>query len=171
MIRGFFSNDCAFNGTVKLGEVGVSLASQVLSCTRIECRNSEPFAGWMSTLEGSLAVTTYQAGKMALLGWRAGQLSLLMRQFNKAMGLAVAPGKMAVATQHEITLLANAPCERQWPGTGSSGQELSSTAGAARLCAASASEPRSLSSIGLPRSKARHVPDRRCTRDSVIAPR
>jgi len=63
----------------------------------------------MSTLAGSLAVTTYQAGKMALLGWRSGQLSLLMRQFNKAMGLAVAPGKMAVATQHEITLLANAP--------------------------------------------------------------
>ncbi len=54
-------------------------------------------------------MTTYQAGKMALLGWRAGQLSLLMCQFNKAMGLAVAPGKMAVATQHEITLLANAP--------------------------------------------------------------
>ena len=87
----------------------MSLDSQNLSGTRIECRNSEPFANWMSTLQGSLAVTTYQAGKMALLGWRAGQLSLLMRQFNKAMGLAVAPGKLAVATQHEITLLANAP--------------------------------------------------------------
>lgn len=82
---------------------------QVLSGTRIEWRNSERFAGWMSTLEGSLAVTTYQAGKMALLGWLAGQLSLLMGQFNKTMGLAVALGKMAVATQHELTLLATAP--------------------------------------------------------------
>lgn len=77
--------------------------------TRIECRNSEPFASWMSQLNGSLAVTTYQAGKIALLGWRGTQMSLLMRQFNKPMGLAVGPGKLALATRHEITLLANAP--------------------------------------------------------------
>lgn len=76
--------------------------------TRIECRCSDPFAEWLSQLNGSLAVTTYQAGKMALLGWRGSQMSLLMRQFTKPMGLAVGPGKLALATRHEITLLANA---------------------------------------------------------------
>ena len=79
------------------------------SGTRIECRSSEPFSAWMSQLEGSLAVTTYQAGKLALIGWRGTQLSLLMRQFTKPMGLAVAPGKLALATRHEITLFADAP--------------------------------------------------------------
>ncbi len=32
-----------------------------------------------------------------------------MRQFDKPMGLAVAPGKLALATRNEITLFANAP--------------------------------------------------------------
>ena len=54
-------------------------------------------------------MTTHQAGKLALLGWRGSQPSLLMREFTKPMGLAVAPGKLALATRHEITLPANAP--------------------------------------------------------------
>lgn len=84
-------------------------AREVSQDTRIECRGSEPFVRWLSELSGSLAVTTYQAGKLALLGWRGSQPSLLMRQFTKPMGLAVGPGKLALATRHEITLLANAP--------------------------------------------------------------
>ena len=75
---------------------------------RIECQSSEPFANWLAQLNGSLAVTTYQAGKVALLGWRDRRMSLLMRQFTKPMGLAVGPGKLALATRHEITLFADA---------------------------------------------------------------
>lgn len=86
-----------------------SAATEGLQGARIECRISEPFAHWLSQLPGSLAVTTYQAGKLALLGWNGQQPSLLMRQFDKPMGLAVAPGKLALATRHEITLFANAP--------------------------------------------------------------
>lgn len=77
--------------------------------TRIECQTSESFSQWLSELPGSLAVTTYQAGKLALLGWRGSPASLLMRQFTKPMGLAVGPGRMALATMNEITLLAAAP--------------------------------------------------------------
>jgi len=43
------------------------------------------------------------------LGWRGTQASVLMRQFTKPMGLAVGPGKLALATKDEITVLANAP--------------------------------------------------------------
>lgn len=78
------------------------------SGTVIECRSSEPFAQWLAELKGTLAITTYQAGKLAMLGWRGQQASLLLRQFEKPMGLAVGPGKLALATRHEITLLANA---------------------------------------------------------------
>ncbi len=76
--------------------------------SRIECRIDPQFAQWQSQLPGSLAITTYQAGKLALLGWRDGQSHLMMRQFTKPMGLAVGPDKLALATQHEITLFANA---------------------------------------------------------------
>jgi uncharacterized protein (TIGR03032 family) len=76
---------------------------------RIECRPSESFASWMSQLDGSLVVTTYQAGKVAFLGWRGDRLSVLMRQFTKPMGLAVSEGRIALATKDEITFFANAP--------------------------------------------------------------
>ncbi len=75
---------------------------------RIECHSSESFSLWLNQLGGTLVVTTYQAGKVALLGWRGSQPSLLMRDFRKPMGLAVAQGRLALATEHEITLLANA---------------------------------------------------------------
>lgn len=77
--------------------------------SRIECQVSESFAAWLSQLAGTLAVTTYQAGKLALIGWQGQRPSLLMREFDKPMGLALAPDQMALATRNEITFLANAP--------------------------------------------------------------
>ena len=79
------------------GADGVARAPQVPPTAkaddRINCSVSEPFVAWMSQAGGSLAVTTYQAGKVALLGWdqQAGQTTLLMRQFAKPMGLAATP--------------------------------------------------------------------------------
>ena len=72
---------------------------------------SDSFQAWMSRGGGSLAVTTYQAGKVAMLGWdeRARQVTLLLRQFNKPLGLAVRGPAIALATRHEVTLFANAP--------------------------------------------------------------
>ena len=76
---------------------------------RIACQSTESFSQWLSELSGSLILTTYQAGKVMTLGWRGTQASVLMRQFTKPMGLAVGPGKLALATKDEITVLANAP--------------------------------------------------------------
>jgi len=76
---------------------------------RIECQGSDSFSRWLSVLPGSLGVTTYQAGKLAMIGWRDQQPWMLMRQFDKPMGLAVQPGRLALATRHEIALFANAP--------------------------------------------------------------
>ena len=72
---------------------------------------SDSFQDWMSRCGGSLAVTTYQAGKVAMLGWdeRTGQVTLLLRQFNKPLGMAVKGRRMALATRHEVVLLADAP--------------------------------------------------------------
>jgi uncharacterized protein (TIGR03032 family) len=75
----------------------------------IECRVTDSFTPWFADLPGTIAVTTYQAGKLAFIGWRGHQPTLLMREFEKPMGLAVAPGRLALATRNEITFLANAP--------------------------------------------------------------
>ncbi len=57
----------------------------------------------------SLLVSTYQAGKLVVVGARAGKLDLAYRNFEKAMGIAVAPGKLAVGTSGLIWTLLDEP--------------------------------------------------------------
>lgn len=75
----------------------------------IECNVSDAFQAWLSQVNGSLAITTYQAGKLALVGWNGQQVTVLLRQFPKPMGLAVQEQRLALATNHEVWLFANAP--------------------------------------------------------------
>ncbi|MBW4577301.1 MAG: TIGR03032 family protein [Aphanothece sp. CMT-3BRIN-NPC111] len=75
----------------------------------IECNTSGAFESWIAQIGGSLAVSTYQAGKVALIGWDGQQVSLVLRQFQKPMGMAVQGQRLAIATQHEVLLLANSP--------------------------------------------------------------
>lgn len=75
----------------------------------IACRVDEGFAAWMQQCGGSLAVTTYQAGKVVLLGWNGKQVSVLPRHFSRPMGMAVRGSQMALATSEELVLLADAP--------------------------------------------------------------
>src|SRR5262245_23539810 len=75
----------------------------------IRCSISDAFAAWLSQVRGSLAITTYQAGKVAFVGWDGRQVTLLMRQFDKPLGLAVDQQRLALATRNEVTYFANAP--------------------------------------------------------------
>jgi uncharacterized protein (TIGR03032 family) len=81
----------------------------------IECSVSDGFAQWIRQAGGSLLVTTYQAGKVAVIGWdeRLGRVSLLLRHFDKPMGIAASaasqPRKLALATRHAVITLADAP--------------------------------------------------------------
>ncbi|NLY00477.1 MAG: TIGR03032 family protein [Rhodopirellula sp.] len=76
---------------------------------RIECGVSEGFQAWMAQTNGSLVLSTYQAGKVATIGWDGRQVTLLMRQFDKPLGLAVDGSRLALAHRHDVTLFANAP--------------------------------------------------------------
>ncbi|MEM6263863.1 MAG: TIGR03032 family protein [Bacteroidota bacterium] len=61
-------------------------------------------------LNCSLAVTTYQAGKILLISPKdANSLSMLPRTFKKAMGIALDEERMAVATKSEVVVLRNVP--------------------------------------------------------------
>jgi uncharacterized protein (TIGR03032 family) len=75
----------------------------------IACAVSQGFVEWLTTAGGSVAITTYQAGKLVLVSWDGRQTTILPRQFDKPMGLAVDGDRLALATRHQIWLLANAP--------------------------------------------------------------
>jgi uncharacterized protein (TIGR03032 family) len=75
----------------------------------IGCTVSDGFREWISWAAGALAITTYQAGKVVLVGWDGRQVTVLPRQFDKPMGLAIHGGRLALATRHEVCLFANAP--------------------------------------------------------------
>lgn len=80
------------------------------SCpVRITCNADKAFAGWIALSGGSLIISTYQAGKVAAVGWDGERVTLLMRQFDKPLGMAIDGNRMALATRHDIWLMANAP--------------------------------------------------------------
>src|SRR5262245_4094710 len=75
----------------------------------VACEVSPEFAAWIANCGGSLAITTYQAGKVVLVGWDGRQVTVLLRHFDKPMGLTASGNRMALATRHELALFANAP--------------------------------------------------------------
>ena len=57
----------------------------------------------------SLLVTTYQAGRLVILASNSGLLNTHFVTFNKPMGLALAPGRIAVGCESDICEFHNAP--------------------------------------------------------------
>jgi uncharacterized protein (TIGR03032 family) len=75
----------------------------------VRCDISESFPAWLSQAGGSIVLTTYQAGKVGMIGWDGRQVTLLFRDFPKPMGLDIQGTKLLLATQHQVLELANAP--------------------------------------------------------------
>ena len=57
----------------------------------------------------SLAISTYQAGKVIMLRENQGKLNTHFRLFKEPMGLAVKPGRMALGTKYEVREFRNMP--------------------------------------------------------------
>lgn len=75
----------------------------------INCALDEGFSAWLANAGGSVVATTYQAGKVALLGHDGKQPSILLRDFEKPMGFSVHGNNLALATRNSILQFANAP--------------------------------------------------------------
>jgi uncharacterized protein (TIGR03032 family) len=75
----------------------------------IRCDVTGSFPQWLSQAGGSVILSTYQAGKVAMLGWDGRQVTFLSRDFRKPMGLAVDGPRLALATRDQLIALANAP--------------------------------------------------------------
>jgi uncharacterized protein (TIGR03032 family) len=64
--------------------------------------HSTTFPELLQQLGISVAVTTYQAGKLVLLRADQGKLNTHFRTFRRPMGLAYSPGRLAVGTATEV---------------------------------------------------------------------
>lgn len=74
------------------------------------CNHSSNLPELLQQLNITLAITTYQAGKVIFISATSqDNLIQLPRTFNKAMGIAFHSGKMAIAAQDEVIVLANSP--------------------------------------------------------------
>jgi len=72
---------------------------------RFALTSSRHFPNWLAAAGNSLAFTTYQAGKLFLIGLNPdGRLSIFERTFPRSMGLAVSDDgrTLALATQYQL---------------------------------------------------------------------
>jgi hypothetical protein len=74
--------DANSQGTTDRQEAASSAAAEGLP---IQGTISDSFAQWLSAAGGSVAISTYQAGKVALLGSTGSQVNILMRHFDPSM--------------------------------------------------------------------------------------
>jgi uncharacterized protein (TIGR03032 family) len=70
---------------------------------------SDSFAPLLRQLGISLLVTTYQANKLLVIREQQGGLSILVRSFERPMGLAVDPRRISLGTRDQIWSFRNAP--------------------------------------------------------------
>jgi len=76
--------------------------------TPFSCTYSEAFPALLQQLNCSLIISAYQTGRVMLLGSEADKIIQLPRVFKMPMGLAVANKRLAIATQNQVIVLANA---------------------------------------------------------------
>lgn len=77
--------------------------------TEVRYEYTGNFAVILQDLGVSLLVTTYQAGKLLLLGSTPAGLAISFVEFDQVMGVAVQPTRIAVGTRHAIWFLRSAP--------------------------------------------------------------
>jgi uncharacterized protein (TIGR03032 family) len=74
----------------------------------IQCKIDPGFGRWIASAGGSVVITTYQAGKVALVGWTGTAVHITMRDFDQPMGVAIDGDRLALATAHDLILFSNA---------------------------------------------------------------
>jgi uncharacterized protein (TIGR03032 family) len=75
----------------------------------IHCTHSENLPALLTELRLSVLLSTYQTGHLVVAAARHGRLVLTFHQFERAMGIAVKPGCIAVCTRKEVWFLREAP--------------------------------------------------------------
>jgi len=75
----------------------------------VRCSHSENLPALLQQLRLSILVSTYQTGHLIVVSARKGRLKLAFTQFERAMGIAVKAGTIAVCARREVWFLRSAP--------------------------------------------------------------
>src|SRR5437016_1985887 len=75
----------------------------------VRYEHSRHFPRVLEQLGVSLLVSTYQTGKLVVVGVRHGELALSFHNFEKAMGIAVSRDRVVVGTRNQVWSLRGAP--------------------------------------------------------------
>lgn len=73
------------------------------------CSHTPELPELLTQLDCSLAISTYQAGKVMMVSSNGEKLNLLPRQFDTPMGMVAEGNKLAVACAQDVTVLAHKP--------------------------------------------------------------
>ena len=77
----------------------------------VACSTAPGFREWFAGADGAIAISTYQAGKVALIGWVGRRVTLLMRQFDKPLGLTACGNRIVLAARH---IFGGLPVQQQY---------------------------------------------------------
>ena len=84
-------------------EIATAPVSSAAAPKLLEIKVSRHFTAWLAETGLSLAFTTYQTGKLFLLGLQPdGRLAVFERTFNRAMGLAVQDRQLYLSTLYQL---------------------------------------------------------------------
>src|ERR1700693_1272881 len=75
----------------------------------MRCSHSENLPALLTELLLSVLISTYQTGHLVVVAARQGRLVLTFHQFERAMGIAVQPGAIAVCPRQEVWFVREAP--------------------------------------------------------------
>jgi uncharacterized protein (TIGR03032 family) len=75
----------------------------------IHCSHSENLPSLLAELSLSILISTYQTGHLVVVAARQRRLVLTFHQFQRAMGIAVKPGCIAVCSDQEVWFARSAP--------------------------------------------------------------
>lgn len=72
------------------------------SAIEVRFEHSQNFPAILADLGISLLVSTYQAGKVLVLGTDRGKLTITFHSYEQPMGLAVSPRQLAIGTRRQV---------------------------------------------------------------------
>jgi len=72
--------------------------------SQLRCRARGDLAQWLAESGGSLAITTYNSGKLVLVSSIEGRLRFRTHRFPRPMGIAVAGDRLSLAIRQQILL-------------------------------------------------------------------
>jgi uncharacterized protein (TIGR03032 family) len=89
--------------------VALTPSEPTIEHRHIRCSHSDNLPALLTELRLSVLISTYQTGHLVVVAARQGRLVLTFHQFERAMGIAVKPGTIAVCTRKEVWFVRDSP--------------------------------------------------------------